>query len=116
MRLINEKQFTLFIDHTVTFTNEGGVVEKWEGKQVWEEFKNLMLNKKLDYAERIFRLSQTKEKMAYFTYSYGVQHNSQVRYPRHLFRKDRVVILRSRGRTVYGVRRERLKKIQSPSL
>ncbi len=81
MRLINEKQFTLFIDHTVTFTNEGGVVEKWEGKQVWEEFKNLMLNKKLDYAERIFRLSQTKEKMAYFTYSYGVQHNSKLDTP-----------------------------------
>jgi len=81
MRLINEKQFTLFIDHTVTFTNEAGAVENWEGKQVWEEFKNLMLDKMLDYAERIFRLSQTKERMAYFTYSYRVQHNPKIDTP-----------------------------------
>ena len=81
MRLINEKQFTLFIDHRVTFTNEAGVVESWEGKQVWEEFKNLMLDKALNYAERMVRLSQTKEKMAYFTYSYGVQHNPKLDTP-----------------------------------
>lgn len=81
MRLITEKQFTLFIDHRVTFTNEAGVVEEWEGKQVWEEFKNLMLDKELNYAERMVRLSQTKEKMAYFTYSYGVQHNSKIDAP-----------------------------------
>ncbi len=77
MRLIEKKQLTLFIDHTVTSTNEEGVVKEWKGKQVWEEFKYLMLDKKLDYAERIFRLSQTKEKMAYFTYNYEVQHNSK---------------------------------------
>ena len=81
MRLITEKQFTLFIDHRVTFTNEAGVVEEWEGKQVWEEFENLMLDKELNYAERMVRLSQTKEKMAYFTYSYGVQHNSKIDAP-----------------------------------
>lgn len=81
MRLINEKQFTLFIDHRVTFTNDDGVVEQWEGNQVWEEFKNLLLDKKVDYAERIVRLSQTKEKMAYFTYSYGVQHNPKLDTP-----------------------------------
>jgi CRISPR-associated endonuclease/helicase Cas3 len=81
MRLITEKQFTLFIDHSVTFTNEAGIVEEWEGKQVWEEFKNLMLDNELDYAERMVRLSQTKEKMAYFTYSYGVQHNSKLDAP-----------------------------------
>jgi len=81
MRLINEKQFTLFIDYRVTFRNEVGVVEEWEGRQVWEEFKYLMLDKELDYAERIVRLSQTKEKMAYFTYSYGVQHNPKLDTP-----------------------------------
>ena len=77
MRLIDEKQLTLFIDHTVTFRNEEGVMEKWEGKQIWEEFKNLMVDKKLDYAERIFKLSQTREKMAYFTYSYELKNNSK---------------------------------------
>lgn len=87
MRLITEKHFTLFIDHVVTFTNEEGVVEKWQGEQVWEEFKNLMLDKKLDYAERIFRLSQTKEKMAYFTYSYGVQNNPNLDTPRYTTEK-----------------------------
>jgi CRISPR-associated endonuclease/helicase Cas3 len=81
MRLITEKQFTLFIDHKVSFTNEAGVLEQWEGKQVWEEFENLLLDKKMDYAERMVRLSQTKEKMAYFTYSYGVQHNSKLDTP-----------------------------------
>lgn len=87
MQLITEKQFTLFIDHVVTFTNEEGAVEKWEGSQVWEEYKNLMIDKKLDYAERIFRLSQTKERMAYFTYSYGVKNNAKLDTPKYATEK-----------------------------
>lgn len=82
MRLITEKHFTLFIDHTVKVTTDAGRVEELEGKQVWEEFKNLLLDKELGYAERIVKLSQTKEKMTYFTYSYGLLRNPKLDTPR----------------------------------
>lgn len=87
MRLITEKQFTLFIDHVVTFTSGEGMVETLVGNQVWEEFKRLLLDKELEYAERIVKLSQTKERMAYFTYSYGVQNNPKIDTPRYTTEK-----------------------------
>lgn len=72
MRLILEKQYSLFIDHRLTFTTEKETIEL-DGSEVWEQFKYLILDRELEYAERIVKLSQIQEKMAYFTYSYGTR-------------------------------------------
>lgn len=73
MKLIPEQQNTLFIDHKLSFVSKLGVKEELDGTQVWEQFKYLLADKELSYPERIVKLSQTKEKMSYFTYSHGVQ-------------------------------------------
>lgn len=80
MRLIPDKQYTLFIDHKLTVTTDVGP-KLLEGTKVWEQFKYLLADKELGYAERIVKLSQIKEKMAYFTYSYGPQRNSKLNTP-----------------------------------
>ncbi|TWH48782.1 CRISPR-associated helicase Cas3' [Sporomusa sp. KB1] len=77
MRLITEKQYTLFIAHAVAYKNEDGEAEQLDGAQVWEKFKVLLADREMEYAERIVKLSQIKEKMAYFTFNYGIQHSGK---------------------------------------
>jgi CRISPR-associated endonuclease/helicase Cas3 len=81
MRLITDKHYTLFLNYKLTYITEEGKEEQLDGQQVWQEFKELLLDKKLEYAERIVRLSQTKEKMSYFTYNYGIQDNFKLNTP-----------------------------------
>ena len=72
MKLIIEQQYTLFIDHTVTYqsTNEEEVT--LQGSEVWESFKSVLKNQQMDYAERMVKLSQIQEKMSLFTFQYGI--------------------------------------------
>jgi len=80
MQLITDKHYTLFIDYTLTYI-DAGVTFELQGSQIWQEFKELLLDKELGYAERIVKLSQMKEKMSYFTYNYGIQHKPKLDTP-----------------------------------
>lgn len=73
MRLITEKHYTLFIAHQITYKNAEGLMEQLDGTQVWEDFSKLIADKEMEYSRRIVKLSQIKEKMAYFTFSFGNQ-------------------------------------------
>lgn len=73
MRLITEKHYTLFIAHQITLKNAEGLMEQLDGVQVWEDFSKLVADKEMEFSQRIVKLSQIKEKMAYFTFSFGNQ-------------------------------------------
>lgn len=77
MRLIEGRCHSLFIAHTVEYQDEAGCPQQLSGSQVWAEFKELLSDLKLDYAKRMVRLSQVKQKMAYFTFSYGREDAAQ---------------------------------------
>lgn len=88
MRLILDQTYTLFIEHEITYMTDEGNYEVLNGEQVWKEFEALRFDKELSHAERKVKLSQTQEKMAYFTYSYGIQR--QGRYGEPTIRTHRV--------------------------
>lgn len=71
MRLIIDQQCTLFIDHTITYLTSAGE-EELIGSEVWAKFKSLLQGRRMDYAERIVKLSQVQEEMSLFTYQYGI--------------------------------------------
>lgn len=83
MQLITDKHYTLFIDYHLTYLNEDGEKEELYGDVVWQEFKDLITDKKMDYAERIVKLSIIKRKMSYFTYNYGVQSDYNLDEPNY---------------------------------
>lgn len=83
MKLITDKHYTLFIDYHLTYLNEAGKKEELYGDVVWEEFKDLITDKKMDYAERIIKLSIIRQKMSYFTYNYGAQSNGNLDGPNY---------------------------------
>lgn len=64
MHLINDQASTLFIDYQCIM-EDGKVVQ---GKDVWEQYKSLLKNRILPYAERRVQLSIIQEKMDYFTF------------------------------------------------
>lgn len=76
MRLITEKHYTLFIAHQVAYMNENGTEVTVDGEQVWEEFNTLLADREMEYSEKRVKLSQVKEKMAYFMFSFGNQTDS----------------------------------------
>lgn len=73
MQLITEKHYTLFIDHQITYKNAESIDVQLDGAQVWKDFNDLLADKEIEYAQRMVKLSQIKEKMAYFTFSFGNQ-------------------------------------------
>lgn len=82
MRLITEKPYTLFIEHTVQYETDSGETVILEGGQVWDRFKYLMEDKELEFAQRKIEMSQIHEKMAYFTYSYRMINKAKPETPR----------------------------------
>lgn len=77
MRLITEKHYTLFIAHQVTYMDENGTEVTLDGTQVWTEFNTLLADREMEYSEKRVKLSQVKEKMAYFTFNFGNQTDSR---------------------------------------
>lgn len=68
MELIDTRNYTLFIAYHLEM--EDGVF--LDGKEVWSEYKQLILDKNMDYAERQVRLSILKERVNFFTYSFMI--------------------------------------------
>lgn len=66
MKLIDDdkKEYTIFFDREIIL--EDGKVLR--GKDVWEEYKSLLKDNKMGYAEKKVKLSNINEKVNYFTY------------------------------------------------
>lgn len=72
MELIENQsnQFTIFLDHTVALKGDDSLA----GAKIWEEYRSLLSDRKMDYAVRRIELSKVRAKMSYFTYQiYGNQ-------------------------------------------
>lgn len=66
MELIDNKSYTLFIAYHLEMEN--GI--SLNGKDIWTQYKNLIIDKNMDYAEKRVRLSVIQEKMNFFTFSF----------------------------------------------
>ncbi|MBU3207672.1 CRISPR-associated helicase Cas3' [Clostridium algidicarnis] len=66
MELIEEryKEYTVFLNTTLDLDNGSILV----GNQVWKDYKNLLMNSEMDYAEKRVKLSEILEYVDYFTY------------------------------------------------
>lgn len=66
MELIEEDAWNM----QVFFNRIISVKEKTlNGEQIWEEYKELLMNNSMDYAEKRVKLSEVRSKMTYFIYS-----------------------------------------------
>lgn len=66
LKLIDERydEVTLFMNTTIELENK----EILYGRKVWDEYKGLVTNKNMGYAEKRIKLSEIMEKVDYFTY------------------------------------------------
>lgn len=65
MKLIKESNQTISVFFARNITVDGVVIS---GVRVWEDYKGLLLNSTMDYAEKRVKLSGVKSKMNYFMY------------------------------------------------
>lgn len=66
MKLIEEQNYQIFLSHKIKIDKDIIL----DGKLVWEEYKNLINDNKMNYAEKRIKLSMVLEKLSYFTYNY----------------------------------------------
>jgi CRISPR-associated endonuclease/helicase Cas3 len=66
MELITDTSRTLFINYTLQLGDGSTLV----GQEIWEQFKELIYDREMEYAERQVKLSAIQEKMSFFTFSY----------------------------------------------
>lgn len=66
MELIEDTFPTLFINYTFQLDDGSTLV----GQEIWEQFKELIYDREMEYAERRVRLSTVQEKMSFFIFSY----------------------------------------------
>jgi CRISPR-associated endonuclease/helicase Cas3 len=68
MKLIDEKvdqnKYTIFLSREIKDL-DGNIIY---GNEVWEEYKNLLMNNKIDYSEKRVKLSKMNAKLSYFVY------------------------------------------------
>ncbi|MBW9159617.1 CRISPR-associated helicase Cas3' [Clostridium tagluense] len=80
MKLIVEENYQLFLAHEIKNEETGEVIV--DGKMVWEEYKNLISDKEMDYSKRKIELSNVSQRMAYFTYNYNDYDNKNDKSPK----------------------------------
>ena len=69
MKLICDKyRRQSYFFNRVIKTLDGEIID---GFIIWEEYKALLLNQSLDYAERVIRLSRVRTKLQYFVYEFS---------------------------------------------
>lgn len=71
MKLIDDDLRTkpIFLNRTITDENNNKII----GEEVWEEYKNLIFNNEMDYAEKIIKLSNIKSKVQLFIYEIPIK-------------------------------------------
>lgn len=72
MKLIDNRNVQIFLGYEAEVDSDGKK-ETIDGRQIWQEYKELCLDKNLKYAQRQVKLSQLGEKMSYFTYNVSLQ-------------------------------------------
>jgi len=80
MKLIVEENYQLFLAHEIKDEETGEVIV--DGRMVWEEYKNLISDKEMDYSKRKIELSIVSQRMAYFTYNYNDYDNKNDKSPK----------------------------------
>lgn len=80
MQLIEPNQWTIsiFMNRTIILPDGTPLT----GSSVWEQYKALLQNQELDYAEKQYKLSQVRSKMVYFVYE--VNRNLDFAYNDHV--------------------------------
>lgn len=72
MKLIDDRNVQIFLAYEAKI-NVDGKIEIIDGREIWQRYKELCLDKSLGYAERQIKLSQLGELMSYFTYNVSLQ-------------------------------------------
>lgn len=65
MKLIEEDQWKKSVCFCRSLDIKG---EEWDGKEIWDTYKNLLLDSELSYSERMVKLMNTRAKLQYFIY------------------------------------------------
>ena len=78
MKLIDDDRndIQVFLAYEIEIENKNtGSVYKIDGEEVWKEYRNLLLNNEMNYAEKMVKLSKVKAKMNYFIYRIRTKQN-----------------------------------------
>lgn len=78
MKLIDEDRndIQVFLAYEIDVENKNTrSIDKIDGKEVWKEYSNLLLNNEMNYAEKMVKLSKVKAKMNYFIYRIRTKQN-----------------------------------------
>ncbi|MED4936334.1 CRISPR-associated helicase Cas3' [Heyndrickxia coagulans] len=65
MKLIEQQTNTLFIAYLLELDNQ----KKVDGREIWNQYKSVLKDSQLDYAERQVKLSELRQIMDYFTFN-----------------------------------------------
>lgn len=65
MKLIDEQQWKQSVCFCRTLEVKG---EKWDGLKIWNSYKELLLDSKIQYSERMVKLMDLRAKLQYFIY------------------------------------------------
>lgn len=77
LKLITDEMKTKMVFFSRSVNIEG---EEIEGNEVWKEFKEILLNNKIGYAERRVKLSKVMEKVDLFSYNIPVEMTYRLSY------------------------------------
>ncbi|HFD0811112.1 TPA: CRISPR-associated helicase Cas3' [Clostridium perfringens] len=78
MKLIDDDRndIQVFLAYEIEIENKNtGSVYKIDGEEVWKEYRNLLLNNEMNYAEKMVKLSKVKAKMNYSIYRIRTKQN-----------------------------------------
>ncbi|MDZ5129819.1 CRISPR-associated helicase Cas3' [Clostridium perfringens] len=78
MKLIDDDRndIQVFLAYEIEIENKNTrIIDKIDGEEVWKEYRNLLLNNEMNYAEKMVKLSKVKAKMNYFIYRIRTKQN-----------------------------------------
>ncbi len=75
MKLIDQEYYRLFLDCDIKLDEDEKVIR---GHEVWEQYKNLVYDREMGYAEKMVKLTIINEKMNCFLYNYAPMENGEV--------------------------------------
>ena len=67
MQLIQDDMWSMSVYLCRKVEEEDGTVS--DGKEIWDKYKELLLDQKMDYSKKKYELSEVRSRMNYFTYT-----------------------------------------------
>lgn len=80
MKLISESQWSMSVYLARKLTDENG--NEMDGRQIWQEYVELLQDFSMDYAQKKIRLSQVTSRMHHFIYQ--IKKNNHLTYNDHI--------------------------------